>query len=156
LLHEGCPLRPTSPYAASKAAADLLGYQVWRGNGLEVIRARPFNHIGPRQSPQFAVAHFARQLVEVERGRRPPVLETGDLSPQRDLTDVRDTVAAYVLLMERGRPGEAYNVGSGRTWAMQIVLDRLVALSGLTVEVRRRADLVRPAELAAPCADTTK
>ncbi len=143
---EDAPLRPTSPYATSKAAADLVAYQLARSHGLEVVRARPFNHIGPRQSPDFAAAHFARQLADVRRGRRPPVLETGDLSARRDLTDVRDVAAAYALLMERGRPGEAYNVGSGASYSMQEVLDRLVALAGVAVEVRRRADLERPAD----------
>jgi len=141
-------LRPDSPYAASKAAADLVSYQYTRHPGLDIVRVRPFNHIGPRQSPQFAVSSFARQLANIERGRQPPVLETGNLRSQRDLTDVRDVVAAYVLLMERGRIGEAYNVGSGQTYTMQTVLDRLVALSTATVEVRQKASLVRETDLA--------
>ena len=99
--------------------------------GLDIVRARPFNHIGPRQSAEFAVPNFARQLVAIERGEPPPVLETGDLSTRRDLTDVRDVVGAYLLLMERGRAGEAYNVGRGRSCSMQEVLDRLLALAGL-------------------------
>src|SRR5437764_9965063 len=122
---EDSPLRPTSPYAASKAAADLVGYQYTRSHNLDIVRARPFNHIGPRQSPQFAVAHFARQLAEIRRGTRPPLLETGRLSTHRDLTDVRDVAAAYVLLMEHGHSGEAYNVGTGTSYSMQTVLDRL-------------------------------
>jgi GDP-4-dehydro-6-deoxy-D-mannose reductase len=150
---EETPLRPASPYAASKAAADLLSYQVTRDPGLDVVRARPFNHIGPRQSPQFAAAHFAQQLAAIERGLQPPVLETGDLSPSRDLTDVRDTVLAYVLLMEKGERGEAYNVASGRNWSMRDVLDRLLALGRVRVEVRQRAELVRPTEQHAVRAD---
>src|SRR5262245_56969017 len=143
---EDSPLRPTSPYGASKAAADLVGYQVTRSHGLDVVRARPFNHIGPRQSPQFAVANFARQLAEIRRGLRPALLETGDLGACRDLTDVRDVAEAYLLLLERGRPGAAYNVCSGSSHSMQEVLDRLVALAGVAVEVRRRADLLRRAD----------
>src|SRR5438876_36663 len=138
--------RGGSPYAASKAAADLVGYQFTRSHALDVVRARPFNHIGLRQSPQFAVANFARQLAEIRRGLRPPLLETGDLGARRDLTDVRDVAAAYVLLMERGRSGEAYNVGSGTSYSMQPVLDRLVALAGVEVTVRRRTDLLRRAD----------
>src|SRR5436309_2574138 len=107
VFREDSPLRPTSPYAASKAAADLVGYQVTRSHNLDVVRARPFNHIGPRQSPQFAVANFARQLAEIRRGLRPPLLETGDLGAHRDLTDVRDVAMAYVLLMARGHTGAA-------------------------------------------------
>jgi GDP-4-dehydro-6-deoxy-D-mannose reductase len=149
-------LRPTSPYAASKAAADLLSYQTALRPGLEIVRARPFNHIGPRQSPQFAVANFARQAAAIERGELPPVLETGNLQSRRDLTDVRDTVAAYVLLMQKGRPGEAYNIGSGQNVSMQTVLDRLLALGGLNVDVRPRAELMRAVDQAAAVADASK
>jgi GDP-4-dehydro-6-deoxy-D-mannose reductase len=156
LFDEESLLRPTSPYAASKAAADLVSYQFARAPGLEIVRARPFNHIGPAQSPDFAVAHFCQQVAAITLGRAPPVLETGNLAPRRDLTDVRDAVRAYVLLMERGRPGEAYNVGTGQTFAMREVVDRLVALSGVTVEVRQRQDLVRSADAAAVRADAGK
>jgi len=140
---EDTPLCPSSPYSASKAAADLVSYQVTRHPGLYVVRARPFNHIGPRQSPQYALASFARQIVAIERGQAAPVLETGNLSAQRDLTDVRDVVAAYLLLMERGRTGAAYNIASGQSQSMEVVLERLLALAGLRVEVRTRADLLR-------------
>jgi GDP-4-dehydro-6-deoxy-D-mannose reductase len=153
---EGGPLLPNSPYAASKAAADLVSYQFTCDAGLEIVRARPFNHIGPRQSAQFAASNFARQLVAIERGQAPPLLETGNLSPQRDLTDVRDTVAAYLLLMDHGRSGEAYNIGSGQTYSMQQVLDRLLALTGLRVEVRRRPELVRPTDQAVVRVDAGK
>jgi GDP-4-dehydro-6-deoxy-D-mannose reductase len=145
-VDEQAPLLPDSPYAASKAAADLACYQYACSPGLDVVRARPFNHIGPHQSPEFAIPNFARQLVAIERGQCPPVIETGNLSSQRDLTDVRDTVAAYVLLADKGRQGEAYNIGSGRSYSMQTVLDRMLALMGLKVELRRRTDLLRPSE----------
>jgi GDP-4-dehydro-6-deoxy-D-mannose reductase len=153
---ERCLPRPTTPYSASKAAADLVSYQVTRAPGLDVVRARPFNHVGPRQSPKFAVAHFAEQLAAAERGRQPPTLETGSLSPRRDLTDVRDTVQAYILLMEHGRTGEAYNVGTGQTLSMREVLDRLLALSSVKVEVRQRSGLVRKTETPAVRADAGK
>jgi GDP-4-dehydro-6-deoxy-D-mannose reductase len=153
---EQCPLCPVSPYGASKAAADLVSYQYTRDPGLDIVRARPFNHIGPRQVPQFAVAHFAKQLVAIERGEGPAVLQTGNLSPQRDLTDVRDTVSAYLLLLERGRSGEAYNVGCGHSYSMQTVLERLLELAGLRVEVRQRAELVRPTDPAVIRVDASK
>jgi GDP-4-dehydro-6-deoxy-D-mannose reductase len=153
---ERASLRPDSPYAASKAAADLLGYQCWKSAGLEIVRARPFNHIGPRQSAEFAVAHFARQIVEIERGRRAPVLETGDLRPRRDLSDVRDVVRGYMLLMEKGRPGEAYNLGSGEVHSMKEVLDRLLTLAGVRCEIRCRDDLLREADTPVLCADAGK
>jgi GDP-4-dehydro-6-deoxy-D-mannose reductase len=125
-----------------------VSYQVYCAPGLDVVRARPFNHVGPRQDAEFAVAHFARQVVAIERGSQPPVLHTGDLRPSRDLTDVRDTVAAYLLLLEHGRAGAAYNVASGQAYTMQTVLDRLLALAGVKAEVRQRTELVRPTERA--------
>lgn len=149
-------LRPDNPYAASKAAADLLSYQYTRAPGLDIVRVRPFNHIGPRQSPQFAVSSFARQLAAIERGQQPPILETGNLQPSRDLTDVRDVVDAYLLLMERGRSGEVYNVGSGESHRMQTVLERLIALSGVVVEVRQNAGLLRAQDASALRANTDK
>jgi GDP-4-dehydro-6-deoxy-D-mannose reductase len=150
------PLRPTSPYAASKAAADLAAYQYSRAPGLAIVRARPFNHIGPRQSPEFAVASFARQIARIEAKQTEPVLETGDLRPQRDLTDVRDVVQAYILLMEKGRSGEAYNVGSGETHSMQSIVERLVRLAGIQVEVRAAADRLRAADAAVVRGDAGK
>jgi GDP-4-dehydro-6-deoxy-D-mannose reductase len=156
MFDENCLLRPTSPYAASKAAADLVSYEFARAPGLDIVRARPFNHIGPAQSSEFAVAHFCKQVAAITLGHAAPVLETGNLAPRRDLTDVRDVVRAYILLMERGRSGEAYNIGTGQTFAMQEVVDRLVGLSGVTVEVRQRPDLVRAADAAASRADAGK
>jgi GDP-4-dehydro-6-deoxy-D-mannose reductase len=147
---QGCSendlLRPDNPYATSKAAADLASYQYTRYPGLDIVRVRPFNHIGPRQAPQFAVSNFARQLAAIESGRQPPVLQTGNLQSYRDLSDVRDVVAAYMLVMEQGRSGEVYNVGSGQSYAVQFVLERLIALSGVRVEVRQSANLLRAAD----------
>jgi GDP-4-dehydro-6-deoxy-D-mannose reductase len=156
VLTEETPLRPNSPYAASKAAADLLSYQVSCAPGLAVIRARPFNHIGPGQSPQYAAANFARQIVAIERGEQPPVLEVGNLQPRRDLSDVRDVVAAYLLLMEKGQPGEAYHIASGQSHPMQHLLDRLLALGRVKVEVRQRADLVRGTDQTTPTVDVSR
>jgi GDP-4-dehydro-6-deoxy-D-mannose reductase len=153
---EDDPLRPMSPYAASKAAADLMSFQYSKAPGLAIIRARPFNHIGPRQSPSFAVAHFARQIAAIECGRQPPVLETGNLRPMRDLSDVRDTVRAYMMLAAKGRPGEAYNVASGEVQSMQTVLQRLLALAQVQVEVRTKSSLVRGTEALAVRASAAK
>jgi GDP-4-dehydro-6-deoxy-D-mannose reductase len=149
-------LRPDTPYAASKAAADLACFQYTCAPGLDIVRARPFNHIGPHQSPEFAIANFARQVAAIERGELPPLLETGNLDSRRDLTDVRDVIDAYMLLMEHGRKGEAYNIAAGRSLPMRAVLDELLRLAGLKVEVRRRADLLRPAEPGTVRVDTGK
>jgi GDP-4-dehydro-6-deoxy-D-mannose reductase len=153
---ESTPLRPVSPYAASKAAADLLGYQVTHHPGLDVVRVRPFNQIGPRQSPQYAVGHFARQLAWVERGLTPPRLETGDLSARRDLTDVRDMVEAYRLLMEHGERGAVYNVGRGSAVRMADVLDLLCRMCSIKVEVVPRAERMRPGDVGAIVADSAR
>lgn len=155
-VDEETPLRPVSPYAASKAAADLLSYQLTRHPGLEIVIVRPFNQIGPRQSPQFAVGSFARQLALIERDRVAPRLETGDLSARRDLTDVRDMAEAYRLAMNAGRSGEAYNAGTGVAVSMQEVVDGLCDLCLRRVEIMTKADRLRPADAAVVVADATK
>jgi len=149
-------LRPASPYAASKAAADLASYQYSRFPGLDIVRARPFNHIGPRQQPIYAVPRFASQIAAIERGRQPPVVETGDLTSCRDLSDVRDIVQAYISLLEKGKSGEAYNAGSGAAYRMQDVLDKLLALSKVKVEVRQKVQEPRPVEIGVTHANCNK
>jgi GDP-4-dehydro-6-deoxy-D-mannose reductase len=153
---ERTTLKPASPYAASKAAGDLLSYQYTRSHGLDIVRVRLFNQIGPRQAADYAVANFARQVAAIEAGKQPPAIETGDLSAQRDFTDVRDMVAAFPLLLEKGMTGEAYNAGRGETYRMQDVLDRLLALSQVKVEVRQRVEPGRKADTAVTRADATK
>lgn len=153
---ERSPLRPSSPYAASKAAADLVSYQYARCAALDIVRVRPFNHVGPRQAPHYAVAHFAQQLAAIDCGKQAPVLETGSLDPRRDLTDVRDMVRAYLLLMERGRSGEVYNAGTGQAYSMQEVLQRLLTLGHVPVEVKQRPSLVRATDTMVMRADVSK
>lgn len=153
---EDDPFRPVSPYAASKAAADLMSYQYSRAPGLDIVRVRPFNHIGPRQSPSFAIANFARQIAAIEKGRQPPVVETGNLGPFRDLTDVRDAVQAYLALAARGRAGEAYNMASGQVYSMEVVLQRLLAMTAMKAEVRQKSALVRSTETWAVRASAAK
>ncbi len=147
-LDESAPLRPESPYAASKAAADLASYQYARCHELPIVRVRPFNHIGPAQSPRFAIAHFAHQIALIERGDQPPVLHVGNLWAERDFTDVRDVARAYALLLERGVPGEVYNLGSGRTFSIKTCLDRLLALSRVEIAIETDPALVRKVETA--------
>lgn len=153
---EDAPFRPTIPYATSKAAADLLGYQYSRNPGLDIVRARPFNHTGPRQAPEYAVPSFAKQIAAIECGRQAPLLETGNLTPRRDLTDVRDVVNAYQLLAERGKSGEAYNIARGASVSMQTVLERLLARSAVRVEIRARADLLRASDAAVVQGNATR
>jgi GDP-4-dehydro-6-deoxy-D-mannose reductase len=139
-VRESCPLRPNNPYAASKAAADLMGLQHHLQYSLDVRVARPFNHAGPRQEPRYVLASLVRQVAEVEVGRREAV-EHGDLSIVRDFTDVRDIVRAYRLIAERGEPGAVYNVGTGRD---QSLAEAFRILRGLArCEVPARADASR-------------
>lgn len=153
---ERTTLKPATPYAASKAAGDLLSYQYTRNPGLDIIRVRLFNQIGPRQSADYAVANFARQIAAAETGKQPPVIETGDLSSRRDITDVRDMVAAFPLLLERGARGEAYNAGRGETYRMQELLDKLLIQSRVKVEVRQKLEPGRKADTAVTRADARK
>ncbi|MBA4186547.1 MAG: NAD-dependent dehydratase [Planctomycetaceae bacterium] len=153
---ERTTLKPATPYAASKAAADLLSYQYTRSPGLHIVRVRLFNQIGPRQSADYACANFARQIAAAESGDQPPVIETGDLSAQRDFTDVRDMVAAFPLLMEHGRSGEVYNAGRGETYRIHDLLKKLIALAHVNVEVRQRPEPDRKADTTVTRADSRK
>ncbi len=116
-------LRPLSPYAVSKVAQDLMGFQYFKSYGLPIIRTRAFNHEGPRRGDVFVTSSFAKQVAEIEAGLRKPVIFVGDLRPRRDYSDVRDIVRGYWLLLDRGEPGEVYNLCSGRSWTIQQVLD---------------------------------
>jgi len=140
---EQSPLRGRSVYAASKCAADQLSEEFGRTHGLHIVRARPLNHIGPRQSAEFAVASFARQIAAIEQGQQPPWIEVGNLSALRDLTDVRDVVQAYIAMLRGGRPGQAYNVATGQLRSIQSMLEQLLSLSNVQVEVRRLERLMR-------------
>ncbi len=135
-LREETPLRPTTPYAVSKVAQGYLAVQYSIAPGLPVLRTRTFHHTGPRRGESFAESSFARQLAEIEARRRPPVLEVGNLDGVRDFTDVRDVVRAYWALLDKGEPGQVYNVCSGRGVQLRELLDRLISLSGQSVEVR--------------------
>jgi GDP-4-dehydro-6-deoxy-D-mannose reductase len=155
-LTEDSPLLPATPYAASKAAADLLSYQYSRWPGLWIVRARPFNHIGPRQADSFAVASFARQIATIESGLQPTILRTGNLSASRDLTDVRDVVRAYQLLLEKGESGSAYNIASGVVVAMAEVVQRLVRLAGVVVAVQQEPGRLRASDTNVMRVSTTR
>ena len=154
-IRETCPFRPLSPYGASKAAADLVAYQWARAYGLDIVRARPFNHIGPGQQPLFVCPDFARQLVAVERGRQPAVIAVGNLDVVRDFSDVRDVVAGYLAAWERGASGDAYNICSGAGHSVRDMLDTLIELSGLHVRIAVSPERVRPTDVPSVigCAD---
>jgi GDP-4-dehydro-6-deoxy-D-mannose reductase len=152
---EEAPLRPLSPYAASKAAAEICAIEEHLGRGLPVVTARPFNHVGPGQSPDFVVAALARRIVEAER-KGWAEIAVGNLDAERDFTDVRDVVRAYRLLAEHGRPGEPYNVASGRSVAISYVAERLAELALHPVKLVRDPTLVRPVEVPVLLGDASK
>ena len=154
-LRESSPLVPVSPYAASKVAAEFLGVQAAAGRGLRVVRARPFNHVGPGQSDAFVVAALARRIAEAELAGG-GVVRVGNLTPQRDVTDVRDVVRAYRLLAEHGVAGEVYNVCTGRTFAISELLDRLVGLARCPIEVTFDPELARPVDVPVLLGDATQ
>lgn len=143
---ESHPLKPRNPYAVSKAAAELLCYQWSQTEGLDIVMARPFNHIGPGQDERFALSGFARQLVEIKLGRREPRISVGDLEVTRDFTDVADVAEAYLLLLSHGQRGEVYNVCSGKEFHLGRLLDLLMTISGVRAGIVRDAARFRAAE----------
>lgn len=146
-IDECTPLRPMNPYAVSKIAQDMLGYQYHLSHGLHVVRVRPFNHIGPRQSTGFVVPDFAQQVARIEAGLQHPVVRVGDLSARRDFTDVRDMVRAYVLALEYGTPGAVYNIGSARSHTIREILEALLRLCTCPVRVEVDAARLRPSDV---------
>jgi GDP-4-dehydro-6-deoxy-D-mannose reductase len=145
-LTEDSPLRPASPYAVSKVAADYLGLQAWLGRGLPVLRVRAFNHLGPGQTAAFVAPALASRIARAERDGG-EVLTVGNLSARRDFTDVRDVVRAYRLLMESGEPGEVYNVCSGVDMAVQDLADQLLAQATVPLRFETDQELLRPVDV---------
>ncbi len=149
-IREENPLRPLSPYAVSKVAQDLMGWQYFKSYGMNIVRARAFNHTGPRRGDTFATSNFAKQVAEIEAGLREPVVLVGDLKPTRDFSDVRDIIQGYWLLLERGTPGEVYNLCSGVDWSIERVLNFFIERSrARNIEVRQDPTRLRPSDVPA-------
>jgi GDP-4-dehydro-6-deoxy-D-mannose reductase len=146
-INEENPLRPNSPYAVSKIAQDMLGLQYYLSYQLSIVRVRPFNHIGPRQAPGFVAPDFARQIAQAEVGQRPPRMQVGNLEARRDFTDVRDVVRAYYLAATQGTPGDVYNIGSGRSHAVQELLDVLQSHSRVKITIEPDPARLRPSDV---------
>jgi GDP-4-dehydro-6-deoxy-D-mannose reductase len=155
-LREGAPLRPHSPYAVSKVAQGYLALQYTLSFGIETIRTRSFPHTGPGRGEAFAESSFARQIVEIEAGRRPGILEVGNLNAVRDFTDVRDVVRAYWALLERGQSGEVYNVCTGSGVRIRDLLRRLIEIAGVDVEMRLDPERLRPSDIPTLVGDPTR
>ncbi len=155
-IKETNPLRPLSPYAVSKVAQDFLGWQYFKSYGLRTVRTRGFNHTGPRRGEVFICSNFAKQIVEIEKGKREPVIHVGNLEAKRDFTDVRDTARAYWLSLEKGEEGEVYNIGTGRAYSMNEVLEILLSLSNVNVKVEVDKRRLRPSDVPILLPDCTK
>lgn len=152
---EQTPFRPANPYAVSKVTQDLLGLSYYLSFKLDIVIARPFNHIGERQTPQFVIPAFAKQIVAIERGQQ-KTIQVGNLDAVRDFTDVKDMVQAYILLMAKGQAGEAYNIGSGQGRTVRAMLDELCGLSTTSVTVETDPQRLRPIDLPRLVANSDK
>lgn len=156
-IKETNPLRPLSPYAVSKVAQDMLAYQYFMNYGLKIIRTRAFNHTGPRRPSNFVCSDFARQLIEIEKGKKSPVIQVGNLDAVRDFTDVRDIVRAYWLALEKGEPGDIYNICSGTGIKIKDVLSKLIELSNVqNVKINQESIRLRPTDVPVLYCDCTR
>lgn len=155
-VDEETQLRPISPYAVSKIAQDYLGLQYFLSHNLRIIRVRPFNHIGPRQSTRFVVPDFAKQIAMIEKNKKKPAMKVGNLESKRDFADVRDIILAYTMLVENGKAGEVYNIGSGASYKIADILDILLSLSKVKITVEQDSSLFRPTDTPDIRCDNTK
>jgi len=146
-IDEETPLHPESPYGVSKAAQDMLADQYGKTYDLPIIRLRPFPHTGPGQSPTFVLPNFAQQIAKIEKGKQEPILWVGNLEARRDFLDVRDVVRAYSLAQEKGEPGEAYNICSGKMFSIGEALKILLSFTEMEIEVRPDPHRLRPLDI---------
>ena len=149
-------LHPGNIYAATKACQGMLGEIYAKAYGMDILCVRAFNHVGPMQAPAFVVSDFCRQAARIEQGLQPPVISVGNLSARRDFTDVRDVVRAYAVLMQHGKSGGVYNVGSGRAVAIQAILDEILQLSTAKITVEQDPARLRPVDVPVIEADISR
>lgn len=145
-INENATLEPASPYAVSKVAQDMLGYQFFLNHGLKIVRVRPFNHIGPRQSTSFVVPAFASQIAIIEQ-KGEGVIKVGNINTYRDFTDVRDIVRAYLLALDKGCEGEVYNIGAGIAYKIADILGKLISLSTAEIRIKEDKRLMRKGDV---------
>ncbi|HSW89130.1 MAG TPA: GDP-mannose 4,6-dehydratase [Candidatus Saccharimonadales bacterium] len=155
-INETTPLRPANPYSVSKIAQDYLAMQYSISYKMPLVRVRPFNHIGIRQKTGFVVADFAKQITDIEKGNIAPVIKVGNLEAKRDFTDVRDMVRSYPLILEKGQPGEVYNIGSGVSHKIQEILDILLSFSSVKITTEVDQNKLRPSDVPEIVCDNTK
>ena len=155
-VNEQVTPRPGNIYAATKACQNMLGNIYSRAYGMQLIMVRAFNHIGPNQAPIFVASDFCKQVAEIESGKKSPTLHVGNLSAKRDFTDVRDVVRAYGLLIQNGKSGETYNIGSGHAISIQELLDIILSLSATEILVSTDPARLRPSDIPIIEADISK
>lgn len=155
-IDENTSFHPTNPYAVSKITQDYLGLQYFITYKMPIVRVRPFNHIGPRQSPSFVVASFAKKIAEIEKKGKESVLYVGNIETKRDFTDVRDMVKAYELALEKGEIGDVYNIGSGKSYKISKILEKLLSFSKTKITVQVDESLFRLSETLDLVCDSTK
>ncbi len=155
-IKETNSLRPLSPYGVSKVAQDFLGYQYHMSYKMFIVRTRGFNHTGPRRGEVFVTSNFARQIAEIEKGKKEPVIYVGNLDAVRDFTDVRDTVRAYYLSLEKGVAGEVYNICTGKGYKVREMLDILLSFSKVKITTKQDEKRMRPSDVELLVGDRTK
>jgi len=155
-ITENNHLRPGNIYAATKACQNMIGNIYSKAYDMELVMVRAFNHIGPSQAPTFVVSDFCKQVAEIEKGLREPIMMVGNLAARRDFTDVRDVVRAYVKLIQMGIPGETYNVGSGNAQEIRQILDTIISMSEVDISVEIDPNKIRPVDVPIIEADITK
>lgn len=155
-VSEDAVITPGNPYAVSKATQTMFGMLYHRAFDMDIVMARAFNHIGPRQSPNFVISDFARRIVMMEKGMLPPVLKVGNLEAARDFSDVRDIVDAYWQLSQKGKAGEVYNVGSGKAYKIKDLLRMLIDRAKIDISIEIDKSRFRPLDVPIICADISK
>jgi GDP-4-dehydro-6-deoxy-D-mannose reductase len=155
-IKETNPLRPLSPYAVSKVAQDFLGYQYYQSYGLKAVRTRGFNHTGPRRGQVFVTSNFCSQVAAIELGLQEPVIRVGNVEAIRDFTDVRDMVRAYWLAVTKARPGEVYNIATGKGIRIREMLDLVLSFSRVQVRTEVDPTRLRPSDVEILIGDSSK
>jgi len=155
-IKEDCSIDPRSPYAVSKVSQEMTARMYASVYNMEIVMVRAFNHIGPGQTPVFAIPGFAEQIAKIEKGMQEPVIKVGNLSVKRDFTDVRDIVRGYWDLVRYGEAGEVYNIGSGKSYSLQTILDTLISMSNKKIITEIDPGKFRPADIPELRADISK
>ena len=143
-ITESDTIRPNSPYGTSKLAQEMVAMRAWEDDGIPTLIARAFNHVGPRQAPSFVASSIAKQIAEIEAGRRPAKLEMGNLESERDIMDVRDTVRAYRAMMASAKPGVPYNVCSGTPVRIRTLVELLQSKARVPITIEQDPARFRP------------